>query len=62
MNSCLGGLGEFALRGAKPQIFTPNQGGAQFTRCFVAKAQTEEIKISWSGRGRCYDNILVERL
>jgi len=29
---------------------------------FVARLKTEEIKISWSGRGRCYDNILVERL
>jgi putative transposase len=28
----------------------------------VARLQTEEIKISWSGRKRCYDNILVERL
>ncbi len=24
--------------------------------------QGEEIKIGWSGRKRCYDNILVERL
>ena len=24
--------------------------------------QGEEIKISWSGRKRCYDDILVERL
>ena len=24
--------------------------------------QAEEVKISWSGRKRCYDNILVERL
>jgi len=28
----------------------------------VARLQAEEIKISWSGRKRCYDNILVERL
>jgi putative transposase len=29
---------------------------------FVVKLQVEEIKINWSGRKRCYDNILVERL
>ncbi len=29
---------------------------------FVARLQGEEIKISWSGRKRCHDNILVERL
>jgi putative transposase len=28
----------------------------------VARLQAEENKISWSGRKRCYDNILVERL
>jgi putative transposase len=28
----------------------------------VARLQAKEIKISWSGRKRCYDNILVERL
>jgi hypothetical protein len=28
----------------------------------VASQRTEDIRISWSGRQRCYDNILVERL
>ena len=28
----------------------------------MARLQAEEMKISWSGRKRCYDNILVERL
>jgi len=28
----------------------------------VTKLQAEKIKFSWSGRQRCYDNILVERL
>ena len=31
-------------------------------RDFVARLQVEAIKISWSGKKRCYDNILVERL
>ena len=35
----------------------------QFTSSdFVARLQAEGIQISWSGRKRCYDNILVERL
>ena len=29
---------------------------------FVARLQAEGIRISWSRRKRCYDNILVERL
>jgi putative transposase len=28
----------------------------------VGRLQAGEIRISWSGRKRCYDNILVERL
>jgi len=28
----------------------------------VARLQAEGLKISWTGRERCYDNILVERL
>jgi putative transposase len=48
--------------GRKPEIFHSDQG-CQFTCAdFVARLQMEEIKISWSGRKRCYDNILVERL
>jgi len=37
--------------------------GCQFTSTdFMARLQTEKIKISCSGRKRCYENILVERL
>ena len=59
---CLKGL-EMALEGGrKPGIFHSDQG-CQFTSSdFVARLQAEKIKISWSGRKRCYDNILVERL
>jgi putative transposase len=28
----------------------------------MARLQAEEIRTSWSGRKRCYDNIMVERL
>lgn len=54
---------EMALgSGRKPDVFHSDQG-CQFTSsAFVGKLQAEEIKISWSGRKRCYDNILVERL
>ena len=59
---CLDAL-EMALAGGrKPEIFHSDQG-CQFTSVdFVAQLQEQEIKISWSGRKRCYDNILVERL
>lgn len=59
---CLQAL-EMALgSGRKPEIFHSDQG-CQFTSAdFVARLQAKAIQISWSGRKRCYDNILVERL
>ena len=59
---CLDALAMALEGGRKPGIFHSDQG-CQFTSSdFVAKLQDEKIKISWSGRKRCYDNILVERL
>ena len=54
---------EMALSsGRRPQIFHSDKGCQFSSTDFVARLQTEEIKISLSGRKRCYDNILVERL
>ena len=48
--------------GRYPAIFHSDQG-CQFTSSnFLTRLQAEEFKISWSGRKRCFDNILVERL
>jgi len=59
---CMNAL-EMALASSRgPEIFHSDQG-CQFTSAdYVAKLQAEDIKISWSGRKRCYDNILVKRL
>ena len=59
---CLEALEMALSSGRRRQIFHSDQG-CQFTSTdFVAWLQAEEIEISWSGRKRCYDNILVERL
>jgi transposase InsO family protein len=59
---CLDALEMAVGDGRKPEVFHSDQG-CQFTSStFVARLQEEEIKISWSGRKRCYDNILVETL
>ena len=59
---CLEALEMALSSGRRPQIFHSDQG-CQFTSTdFVGRLQAEKIKISWSGRKRCYDNILVERL
>ena len=46
----------------KPKIIHSDQGCQYTSSGFVDRLKAAEIKISWSGRGRCFDNILVERL
>ncbi len=51
-----------ALLKSKPEIFNSDQG-SQFTSLEWLKVlQTNKIRISMDGRGRCFDNIFVERL
>jgi putative transposase len=58
---CLDAL-ERALGLGTPGIFNTDQG-VQFTStAFIQRLQKEKIQISWDGRGRCLDNIFVERL
>jgi len=46
----------------KPEIFNTDQG-AQFTsKGFTGVLKEHEIKISMDGKGRCMDNIFIERL
>jgi putative transposase len=59
---CLDALERALGGGGKPGIFHSDQS-CQFTSTdFVGRLRDEKIRISWSGRRRCYDNILVERL
>lgn len=51
-----------ALARGCPEIFNNDQG-SQFTcPAFVNRLLARDIKISWDGRGRCLDNVFVERL
>ncbi len=59
---CLDALEMALASGRRPEVLYSDQG-CQFTSgIFVGRLQEAEIKISWSGRKRCYDNFLVERL
>jgi putative transposase len=59
---CVEALGEALSRFGKPGIFNTDQG-AQFTSGeFTQMLQDHRIEISMDGRGRCHDNIFVERL
>ena len=59
---CIQALREALERYGKPEIFNTDQG-AQFTSlAFTQVLKDHDIAISMDGRGRCQDNIFVERL
>jgi putative transposase len=53
---------EEALGQGRPEIFNTDQG-VQFTaEAFTGRLQVAGVQISMDGRGRCLDNVFVERL
>jgi putative transposase len=58
---CLEMLNE-ALRRGQPEVFNTDQG-AQFTAAaFTGRLLSAGVAVSMDGRGRCLDNVFVERL
>ena len=47
--------------GSRPEIFQWDQACLFTSADSFGMLQAENLKISWPGRGRCYDNILKER-
>jgi putative transposase len=59
---CVEALHEAMARYGKPEIFNTDQG-SQFTSLdFTGVLKDAEVTISMDGRGRCMDNIFIERL
>ncbi len=59
---CVEALNEALAKYGKPEIFNTDQG-SQFTSfAFIGVLKSAEITISMDGRGRCMDNIFIERL
>ncbi len=59
---CVDAPNEALSKYGKPQIFNTDQG-SQFTSFdFTGVLKEAEITISMDGRGRCMDNIFIERL
>ena len=53
---------ERALKGSRPEVFNTDQG-AQFTSPrFTEVLEREGVKVSMDGKGRCLDNVWIERL
>jgi len=58
---CLDMLEEALSRG-KPEVFNTDQG-VQFTaRAWTSRLERAGVAVSMDGRGRCLDNVFVERL
>src|SRR5438105_8008677 len=59
---CVAALEEALARCDRPEIFNTDQG-SQFTReDFISALKDHGVTISMDGKGRCMDNIFVERL
>ncbi len=58
---CLEALDEALVYG-KPEVFNSDLGSQFTSRAFVGKLLENRIAVSHDGRGRCHDNIFVERL
>ena len=59
---CVEALKEALRRFGVPEIFNTDQG-AQFTsEAFTQVLLTHNVRISMDGKGRCLDNVFVERL
>ena len=59
---CVEALKEALSKFGKPEIFNTDQG-AQFTaEAFTSVLRAADVRISMDGKGRCLDNVFVERL
>ncbi len=58
---CLDAL-ERALRWGRPEIFNSDQGSQFTSEKFTGVLAQRGVAISMDGRGRCLDNIFIERL
>ena len=58
---CLEALDD-ALRRGHPEIFNSDQGVQYTSLEFTGRLEKENVRISMDGRGRVFDNIMIERL
>ena len=58
---CVSAL-NYALTGRTPEIFNTDQGSQFTSEVFTDRLKEGGIQISMDGRGRTFDNIMIERL
>ena len=59
---CVDALEDALRRFGKPEIFNTDQGSQLTSTDFTGVLKAHGIKISMDGKGRCMDNIFIERL
>jgi putative transposase len=59
---CLEALQEAIALYGSPDIFNSDQGSQFTSNTFTGCLKTAGVQISMDGRGRCHDNIFIERL
>lgn len=59
---CIEALEEALARFGRPEIFNTDQGSQFTAEAFTQVLLTRGVKISMDGKGRCIDNVFVERL
>lgn len=59
---CLEALDEAVARFGTPEIFNSDQGSQFTSEAFTGALKQHGIRISMDGKGRCMDNIFIERL
>lgn len=52
---------EMALKQSTPEIINSDQGSQYTSHAYINLVQNNGVQISMSGRGKCWDNIFVER-
>ena len=59
---CIQALEEALENGIKPEIMNSDQGAQYTSKAWTELLKKQSVAISMSGKGRCWDNIFVERL
>ena len=59
---CVSALDRAFLTGRRPEIFNSDQGCQYTSEAFTGRLLAAGVAISMDGKGRVFDNILVERL
>ncbi len=59
---CVSALESALRRHGRPEIFNTDQGAQYTAEAFTGTLKQADIRISMDGKGRCTDNIMIERL